>query len=324
MLNPKLMAVAQLILEDNYQSAEPIKTLTPLKGGEWSAAYRFCFDSQNLVIRLSHTPENFCRDKISAQYASPNLPIPQIIKIGRYQDNYYAISPFFSGEPLEKLSASDLEWTIPSLISMMDALQSTNLDPVVGFGSITQAESGAFHCWSEALLDVYNDHPDNLTYGWRKALSETPEIQQKFDRFYKRLSGLVQFCPDQKHLIHSDLLYQNLLVDNHRISALLDWGCAMVGDSAYDLALFAFFEPWFPAFTKVGLVSKLQESYLNRSPDNRRNFDKRMTAYQIHLTLGNIAYCAFSKRKKDLYDHINRLEEVLRKTDSRESISVFR
>jgi len=34
MLKPELTAIAKLILEDNYQSDEPIKTLTPIKGSE--------------------------------------------------------------------------------------------------------------------------------------------------------------------------------------------------------------------------------------------------------------------------------------------------
>jgi hygromycin-B 4-O-kinase len=198
---------------------------------------------------------------------------------------------------------------------MMTALQSVRLDSVEGFGSLTPTGRGAYNKWSEALLDVNNDHQDNLTYGWRKALTEIPEAQHEFDHFYNYLTELIPFCPETKRLIHSDLLYQNLLVDNHRISAVIDWGCAMIGDPVYDLAIFAFFEPWYPAFTQVNLVQKMQQSYLEQSPDNHNNFTQRMIAYQIHLTLGNIAYCAYSGRVNDIHDHINRLREVLGKTN---------
>jgi hypothetical protein len=75
--------------------------------------------------------------------------------------------------------------------------------------------------------------------------------------------------------------------------------------------MFSFFEPWYPAFTQVNLIQKMKQSYLDLSPDNHENFDKRMIAYQIHLTLGNIAYCVFSNRKEGIFDHINRLTEVL-------------
>ena len=116
MMKPELTAIARSILEQNYQSDEPIKTLIPLKGGEWSAAHKFRLDDQLFVIRVSHTPDNFYRDSISSRWSSPNLPIPQILKIDRYQEHYYAISPFFNGEAFEILLTPDLEQTIPEFL----------------------------------------------------------------------------------------------------------------------------------------------------------------------------------------------------------------
>ena len=317
MPKPELTAIARLILEQNYPSDEPARTLIPLKGGEWSSAYRFGLDRQDFVIRLSHTSENFYRDKIAAGWSSPDLPVPRIIKVDRYEDQYYAISPFFNGEPFEFLPAASLERIIPSFLSMMTTLQSINLNCVTGYGTLTAAGEGAFKSWSEALLDVNNDKPEHLTHGWRKALSKFPGAQQRFDGFYEQLTKLAEFCPEQKHVIHSDLLYQNLLVYDHQISAVLDWGCAMIGDPVYDLAIFAFFEPWYPTFSEVNLIQKMRQSYLDQSPDNSLNFDKRMLAYQIHLTLGNIAFCALSEGTFDFYEHINRLDDVLGKTDTK-------
>lgn len=315
MIKPELTAIAQIILEKNYQSDEPAKTLLPLKDGEWSAAHRFSLDGHDYVIRVSHTPDNFYRDSIASGWSSPNLPIPQIIKVDRYQEQYYAISTFFHGEAFERLPAVDLEQTIPGFLSMMIALRSVNIDSVTGFGTLTPAGCGAFQSWSEALLDVNNDRPDSLVHGWKKTLSEIPEARRKYDQFYEQLTELVKYCPEQKRLIHSDLLYQNLLVDNNIITAVLDWGCAMIGDPVYDIAIFDFFEPWYPAFTQVNLIQKMRQSYLEQSSDNRENFIQRMAAYQIHLTLGNIAYCTYSKGKHDFYVHINRLDEVLKRTN---------
>jgi len=67
MIKPELTTIVKSILEQNYLSDEPGKTLMPLKGGEWSVAYKFVLDGINFVIRLSHTPENFYRDRVSSQ-----------------------------------------------------------------------------------------------------------------------------------------------------------------------------------------------------------------------------------------------------------------
>ena len=159
------------------------------------------------------------------------------------------------------LSAADLEQTVPDFLSMMTALQSISLDSTKGYGTIAPEGNGVFRSWSEALLDVNSDRPDNLIHGWKKTLSRFPEAQRKYDGFYEELTELVKYCPEQKRLIHSDLLYQNLLVDNHRISAVLDWGCVMIGDPVYDIAIFAFFEPWYPAFSQINLIEKMRQLF---------------------------------------------------------------
>jgi len=51
MINPELNAIAQLILEQNYQSDEPILTLIPLNGGEWAAAYKYNWTTAETLIR---------------------------------------------------------------------------------------------------------------------------------------------------------------------------------------------------------------------------------------------------------------------------------
>ena len=310
MLKPELTTTVELILKQNYKTDEPVKTLIPIKGGEWSAAYKFNLDNQSFIIRLSHTDENFYRDKVSAEWSSINLPIPQIIKLEQFREHYYAISPFFQGEAFETLSVADLKKAIPSFMSMMSALQAVNLDAVKGFGSLTPTGQGAFDSWKAALLDVNEDYPNRLIYGWKKALSKIPEAQYKFDKYYEQLRALIQFCPEQKGLVHSDLIHQNLLVHNYHVSALIDWGCAKIGDPVHDLALFAYFEPWFPAFTEVNLIQIMQQAYLENFQNNRKHFKERMLAYQIHWTLDNMAYCAFSNREKGVYSHIKRLEEI--------------
>ena len=314
MIRPELTIIAKTILENDYQSNEPVDTLTPIQGGEWSAAYRFNYNGQDYIIRLSHTQDNFCRDKVASQWSSPDLPIPPIIRVDHCHGQYYAISPYFPGVALESLPPAKLEQTIPSLLSMLSALQSVDLSNTVGFGTLTSEGNGAFQSWSDALLDVSNDRPDSLTYGWKAALAEFPQWQYKFERFYEELTNQIRYCPEHRTLIHSDLLYQNLLVNNCKISGVLDWGCAMVGDPLYDYAMFAFFEPWFPSFSQAGLVQKVEQMCILKSKDNCENFRQRVVACQIHVTLGNIAYCAFSKRHKDLQDHICRLDDVLRET----------
>jgi len=52
-LKPELTTIAEAILERNYKSNEPVKPLVPLKGGEWSAAYKFSAGGRSYVIRFT-------------------------------------------------------------------------------------------------------------------------------------------------------------------------------------------------------------------------------------------------------------------------------
>jgi ABC-2 type transport system ATP-binding protein len=53
------------------------------------------------VIRFSALEEDFRKDERVVRHASSDLPIPQIVKVGRVGDGFYAISERLSGDVLE-------------------------------------------------------------------------------------------------------------------------------------------------------------------------------------------------------------------------------
>jgi hygromycin-B 4-O-kinase len=70
-----------------------------------------------------------------------------------------------------------------------------------------------------------------------------PERARPFDAAVARLKDMVASCPEERHLIHSDLLHYNVLVAGDQISAVFDWGCALYGDLLYDVAWLTFWAP---------------------------------------------------------------------------------
>ena len=77
----------------------------------------------------------------------------------------------------------------------------------------------------------------------------SPTATATFEEGYGRLKELVEFCPEDRHLVHEDLMNFNVLVDRDRISAVLDWGSSIYGDFLYDLVKIVFYEPWYPQST---------------------------------------------------------------------------
>src|SRR5207247_2258152 len=85
--------------------------------------------------------------------------------------------------------------------------------------------------------------------------SRSPTGTAPFDEAFGVMAPLVERCPELRHLIHADLLNFNVLVEDDRIGALLDWGSAMFGDFLYDLAWLSFWWPFFPKWSQVDVIA---------------------------------------------------------------------
>ncbi|MDP9471885.1 MAG: hypothetical protein M3Q71_14690 [Chloroflexota bacterium] len=112
--------------------------------------------------------------------------------------------------------------TLPALFAALDAARRVDLSASAGYGTwgadgITPSAS-----WRAALLDVAHDRLDDRTHGWRERLASSPIGSGPFDEAFEHLSALVDHCPEERHLIHSDLLHYNLWVADGRIVAVID------------------------------------------------------------------------------------------------------
>ena len=112
-----------------------------------------------------------------------------------------------------------------------------------------------------------------------------------YDDAFAALARLAPDAPDERCPIHADLLHRNVIVDGPRIAGVFDWGCAMYGDGAYDLAWLYFWSPWHPGWNAVDVLE------LGRGiPD----LDRRIVTCGLHIGLANMAYQAFTERWDDL------------------------
>lgn len=72
-----------------------------LVSGGWSNAFAYRHRGPAWVIRFSALEEDFRKEEQVVRHASSDLPIPQIVKVGRVGDGFYAISERLSGDVLE-------------------------------------------------------------------------------------------------------------------------------------------------------------------------------------------------------------------------------
>jgi hygromycin-B 4-O-kinase len=267
--------------------------------GEWSKAFTFRCGDAEYVVRFSATDEDFLKDQRAATYATRDLPIPRIIGLGEAFGGYHAISERATGTFLDALDAPHLTAALPSLWKNLDAARAVDLSTTHGFG-LWAADGNAPHAtWRDALLDVCSDRPTLRTHGWRQRLATSPTGNGPFDESYGHLARLVEACPEERHLVHSDLLNYNVLVAGHNVSAVLDWGSSLYGDFLFDVAWFTFWQPWYPAWRDIDFRQAAARHYAAIGL-HVPNFEARLGCYEVVIGLDNQAYSAFKGRWEQL------------------------
>jgi hygromycin-B 4-O-kinase len=288
-----------------------LRDLSPIDQGAWSSTYAFRLGEGEYIVRFSPLDEDFRRDQFACRFSSPQIPVPKIVEIGEAFGGYYAISEQAPGVAIDLLAAEEVQEVVPAVLRLLDALRQADVSSTHGFGGWEVDGNGTFESWKDSLLAINTDHPDGRISGWREKLAASSYGTKRFDRFYAQFAVTLEDCPEARHLVHADLLHFNLLVDQGKITAVLDWGCAKYGDFLYDLAWFTFWAPWFPAMQGIDWRELSRRYYAERGiaiPD----FDRRLAAYELHIGLDSLAYCAFIERWGMVEVVLQQMGEILK------------
>jgi hygromycin-B 4-O-kinase len=267
--------------------------------GEWSRAFAFRHQGRDLVARFSALAEDFERDRLASLYHGPSLPVPRVLALDEAPGGYVCISERLFGTFLDDLDEAQMRALLPALFAMLDAMRLAEVSDTTGYCGWDAHGQGTFPSWQAAMLDVAVSRPNGRNAGWREKLEASPTGAEPFDRAFERLQTLVPGLPESRHLVHSDLLHYNVLVQDDRISAVLDWGCGMYGDFLFDVAWICFWAPWYPAWNGIDFRAEARRHYQLIGLDVPR-FGERLLAYELYIGLAGQAYQAFKGYWKEL------------------------
>lgn len=286
---------AAVFVADRFGPA--VGEVTPVGQGEWSRAYAFRHGGAEYVIRFGNFPEDFAKDRLAARYGSGELPIPAVIEIGDAFGGSYAISERAFGGFIDELDAAQMHRLLPALFTGLDAARRADLSATKGYGMWGAHGVAPYPSWRATLLDVAADRPADRTHGWRERLRASPTGAGPFEEALGHLQRLVDACPEDRHLIHSDLLNRNVLVADGRLTAVFDWGCGMYGDFLYDLAWLLFWAPWYPAWQGIDFQGEAMRHYDAIGLDVPQ-IEERLRCYQVHIGLAGQAYNAYKGEER--------------------------
>jgi hygromycin-B 4-O-kinase len=263
--------------------------------GEWSAAFAFDSRGTPLVIRFSQFPTDFQKDALAASFASPALPVPRVLRRGEGLGASWALSERISGAYLDALDEGALRRALPALFASLDAMRGLDLHESQGFGLWDATGEAPHATWRGALLDLAMDRPGGRLPGWRAQLTSSPTGGRPFATAYGAMAEMLSVCPEERYLVHADLLNFNVLVSGARIAAVLDWGAALYGDFLYDIAWLIFWQPWYPAWAGIDFAGEARRHYAQTGV-GVSNFGARLRCYALAIGLDNQAYCAYRGR----------------------------
>ncbi len=278
---------------------QKVSDVAPLGKGEWSQAYAFRNLERDYVIRFGLYSDDFKKDQIAAAYATPDLPIPKVTEIGQTLGRSFAISERAFGNMLDGIDEPQMVQIVPTVFKMLDAMRTADISSTSGYGNWNTQQVAPHKSWREYLLDVWSDPTDSRTYGWRASLQNSPMGEASFNKAFNVLKSLVDQCPEERYLLHTDLLHYNVLVGDGKINAVIDWGNAMYGDFLYELAGFIVWLPWYPAMQNIDWAEEARKHYKNIGLEVP-NLEERLRCYEISIGLNGMSYNAFKHNWKDL------------------------
>jgi hygromycin-B 4-O-kinase len=253
-------------------TGRPARALERLTEGMESQAFRFRIDGDWLVLRINPSLRGFRKDEWAARHVSENVPVPQVVTMGMTEGNQaYCISEWLPGQTLEDLSVEDVSALIPELLRLWRNIGATDVSGIDGFGDFDPEGHGAADTWRQVLEKTLHDARRDLCGKTALGLQDTSELLLLYER-------LIASCGEQRGLIHGDFGSNNVLTGQGRITGILDWDLAMVGDSLYDVANVYFWASWLPC------MEVLAEAFTQIMSDVAA-YGERLLCYAIRIGL---------------------------------------
>lgn len=288
---------------------DAVSEVAPIGGGEWSQAFSFTSGGRDLVVRFGEQLEDYRKDELAHRYAGPELPIPRVIALGDAFGAHYAVSERRYGEPLDQLDGEGLKAALPSILRFLDALRIADVSASSGYGLWTPDGDAPFATWRDCLLAVGDDTVYPRIQGWRAVLEARPTDLEVFEEGYRELEALADSVGEARHLVHEDIVGDNVRLSDGQVTAVVDWGNSRYGDFLHDLARLTFWVPWYPAWRDVDIVEGARVHYASIGLEVPA-FEARLRACQIYVGLEAQAYNVFTERWDELAESGQRTLEL--------------
>jgi hygromycin-B 4-O-kinase len=266
------------------------RDLVPLTsgGGLWSTTFAFREDGGDYVVRFHERRDDLEKDRLAERWRSPTLRVPHMVEIGDHDSGGYGIAERVGGGPIDDLDETGMRRILPALFAAMDAMRDADLAGTSGYGLWHGDGTAPHRSWRDALLA--QTAPGERSHQ-RAALERLPIGAREFDLGLARMEELAGLATEERYLVHNDLLYFNVLADEHGL-IFLDWGASIFGDFLYDAALLTFFWPYYATrWGGIEIRAEIERHYRAIGLEVP-HFRERLRLCELDIGVGHIYFQA--------------------------------
>lgn len=257
--------------------------LEPLSAGWFSQAYAFHTVEGAYVLRLNAWAVDFQKDAWAAAHlAGPDLPIPALLRLERFDaQRWAAISPRCPGRSADGLDEAARLRLVPALFDALAALRRRPAAGCPGWGLTGGQFEGLFPSWPAYVRSLHN-HKFSYSLEDLAGTFFEPELYQAV---LAALESLLPLLPAQKWLVHGDFGFHNLIAQGDRLTGVLDWAEARLGDPLADVANLEYWSKGIP-------YAELWREYAARRGILEPNFEARLRCYILAAAAGDLRLAA--------------------------------
>lgn len=291
----------KIFLETHSKS--PISDLQFLGEGCFSRAYSYIQEGQAFVLRLNEGKSDFIKDALIYDcLKNPAAPVPQVLKMGTFDELYfYCITERLPGITYNDLSLEEKEAVLPAIFDALEAIHHLDISHTTGFGLIDENGNGQFPSWPAALLNLENH---KIPYDFESLYGRPYFDRLVFDQYLDMLQNLASCLPEKRFFVHGDFGFDNILIQEGRVTGVIDWGEARIGDPAYDVAWLDYWSDDIPLAERLLSLCAQRSIY----PDK---IYERLLACSLHIGLGSLLFSTHFDNEKDYHDAGRRLHRAV-------------
>lgn len=260
-------------------------SLNPIDKGLIKQVFHVESATSQFILSISEHEIDHLRSKLLDKLLlNLSVPYKKLISCGKVDHLFYEITNYIPGVTLsDKLQ--DFKKIESDLISSLQTIHNTDISNYTGYGFLDPVNGTVHNTMSDFIEGFFAPDIDGYWKNWTELFNSTFLDREIFYNILDELRELEPKVNQYRYLIHGDFHSANILTDGNKITGIIDWDNAQIGDFLHDI-IFLQME-----LHELNILDNFLEVYKQQHFD-LTNLDLRCRAQTLLIALDSLRFCA--------------------------------